>query len=143
MSDVPTSVFMAEDQRREIELNRQAKAAFGAWLNEIAWHHFVTLTFKYSVGVEAARHEMARWIRRLEQRAQQAVRYFWVLEPDAAGDLHAHVLLHGTGHLGCGQIRCAWRNGNSEARVFDPESAGAFYVTKSTGSEPDDYDLRL
>ena len=104
----------------------------GKWLNAYRWDHFVTVTYHYSAVGE---RQFYRWIRRLEQSAQQPVRYAMFSELTTAGFLHHHALVYGTAQLPDERLMDAWKSGRSDAQAYDPERGAAYYVCKRYGKD--------
>src|SRR2546425_8836850 len=98
---------------RETAATKQvAKSLRQAWckyLEGLPWDHFVTLTFKHWSGLDYARREYARWIRRLEQEAQLPLIWFMALEHGRFGRLHGHSLVGNTGDLSHATLERHWR----------------------------------
>ena len=138
---LPPSDWMKPSDLQEVLNRLQMIAAWGCWLNGFHWDHFATLTFVTPRSLEAARHSFSRWVRRLEQRAQQAVMWFYVAEHGSAGLIHVHALVDGTRGLADKDLKSAWMCGRAEAAVFDRRLGATHYVTKSVGSDPIDYDI--
>ena len=114
--------FAADRLRQALE----AQEAWGPHLASYMWHHFGTLTFRHSTAPPAAVRSCQTWRRRLAQRAQQRVYWFWVLERGAAGLLHLHVLTAGTGHLEAAALERAWPFGRADATTYDPARGSQF-----------------
>jgi hypothetical protein len=144
MADKKTTLASLDGVGRDdLKLSHDARHAWGEWLGGFSWDHFATLTFVYDSQAEAALREFGRWIRRLEQRAQRRVSWFFALEPDSGGQLHIHVLLAGTDRVGVGGLRGAWLNGKSHIARYQSHGGAARYVTKFLGSKCAGYDLNL
>jgi hypothetical protein len=126
-----------------------------------AWSHYATLTFRpraiapvnprrphgvypnrwWNPNPDYAREELRRFVRRIEQRTQGQVGYFWGTEHGRVGGrLHAHALLA----LGCEltyqRIKEAWKAGF--ARVL-PCAGAEPYVSKYCTKGAADWDFRF
>ena len=119
----------------------KARTAWGEWLTTIVWDHFVVLTFAHQPGPELARTLALRWIRRLEQRAQRVVGWFYALERSPGGRLHLHVLAAGTASVPPHAIAEAWSFGRADVSPYDRTKRGTYYVTKDIGFSVVDYDV--
>ena len=120
-----------------MSLQREAYAAF---LKEFAWTHFCTFTAPPTVD-DKLRESLRVTLRKLEQRAQQAVTYLWVRERGVGGTPHLHVLLGGTAHLSRASIASAWPLGYADVQPFDAERGGVYYLTKNLFEEDGLWDL--
>ena len=118
------------------------RKAWGEWLAEKEWDHFATLTFTHPNSSWAARREFRRWIRRLEQRAQRRVSWFFVAEKGAAETLHLHALVCGTRRLPDSMLADAWSNGRCDVSAYDRQRGAAHYLAKQIGGLVMDYDMR-
>lgn len=122
----------------------QTRRAWGNWLGQVNWSHFCTLTFRYPHGQEAALAKFRHWIRQVEQRAQQPLGWFQVLERGAAAGLwHLHVLLWGTTHVPNEGLMEAWSYGRAHASMYDSRRGASYYVTKEVGTDVVDYDIEF
>ena len=77
--------LMIGEIRDSLNSELVARRAWGEWLSGFEWNHFATLTFTYQPRSEVAVREFRRWVRRLEQRAQRRINWFFVLERGSAG----------------------------------------------------------
>lgn len=119
-------------------------AHMGDWLDSLPWCHFATLTFGERHNEASARRAFARYVRRVEQRAQERCTWFAAFEGLSEAELpHVHALLNGTSRLGVDAVRSAWRGGIAEVRVYKASHGAAHYVAKHLGSERADYDFNL
>lgn len=139
-----TAVFGdGEEWRAQEGLNR-ARKAWTRWLEGVDWSHWVTLTFGWKTGVARARRDFEqRWIRRLEQTAQNRVDWFAVYERDDYTPLHIHALVRGTDHLERRELRRAWGGlGHATVPEFDATRNGVAYMVKQVGEADVYYDIR-
>ena len=131
---------------KEVEEKEKAlrvlRRAWGEWLGKQDWDHFATLTFTHPNSSWAARRQFHRWIRRLEQRAQGRVHWFFVAEKGAAETLHLHALIDGTRGLPDSALADAWDTGRCDVSKYDRNRGAPHYLTKQIGGPVIDYDLR-
>lgn len=120
-----------------------ARQAAGDWLGKVAWDCFATLTFSHDLSLTLADYQIKRWIRKIEQRAQQKIKWFYALERGGGGLLHFHVLLSGVSHLNVQAIEAAWPCGRAHVAAYDQSRGAAQYVTKQLWLGDLEYDLRL
>lgn len=118
-------------------------ATWGTWLEAMSWDHFATLTFAYQSSPEHAQSRFKQWIRRLEQRAQRRVDYFYFVERGAGGTVHIHAILLGTGGLSEKSISAAWMQGRSDISAYRVRGGAARYVVKAIATAESLYDIRL
>ena len=118
-----------------------ARRVWGDWLNQFSWDHFATLTFRHQPSSPGAIRRFGVFVRRLEQRAQERVHWFYVLERGAAGMFHLHSLLSGTNRLHAASVADAWSWGRADASDYDARRGAAYYVTKSVASDVVEYDI--
>jgi hypothetical protein len=129
----------ADGIRRALEVRR----AWGNWLSGFLWHHFATLTFPEQPSPAAAIGHLRTSRRWLEQRAQERVCWFYALERGAAGLLHLHVLLSGTGRLPPASVAAAWPRGRADVSIYDPKRGATYYVSKAITTDVVEYDIDL
>jgi len=131
------------DPAAETEWRRKEtlRAAWGGYLQEFAWDHYLTLTFRESANSARARRELGRCLRNLARVAQRPVPYFYALEASGGSreHVHAHVLLAGTGHLSVDRLARSWKHGNTRVLCYDHTRGAAFYVSKEVPIAGDDY----
>ena len=126
------------------QLAKNARRAWGKWLDEAeSWEHFATLTFDFDCSPVSAVRYFAKWLRRLERKAQQQVGWFYVVEPGAAGQAHLHVLLSGTSRLGAEGCQSAWANGRAQVDEYEKGGGASRYVAKTLDCDSAEYDLKL
>ena len=135
------STFASEGEAERLWFTMRVRSVFGAWLGQFQWDHFVTLTFAYQSSEQSAVRQFKRWIRRLDQRAQQKVSWFYVVERFASGAYHLHALVHGTASLETSALRKAWRCGRPDVSRYDPQRGATYYVTKKIGADVVGYDI--
>lgn len=111
------------------------RRTWGEWLNNYPWHHWCHLTFANAPTQEAAIQQYRVWIRRLEQRAQQKLSWFYALERGMGGRLHLHALIEGTSDLPTTEIKEAWSEGRAEASGYNEYLGATFYIAKSVGDD--------
>ena len=141
MKEPVLSVFMDPAEAEEFKRQWQLRDAWGTHLDGLHWDHFVTLTFRFPPSEDQATHEVRRWKRRMEQRAQKKVSHFKITEFDAGGERHVHLLVEGTGHLDPSALRQAWKCGISDVQAYDPQKGPGFYLAKQLGRQTDEYML--
>ncbi|MSR06351.1 MAG: hypothetical protein EXR93_04670 [Gemmatimonadetes bacterium] len=138
------STFVAPNDAAVLSLTLQARTALGDWLGGYPWDHFVTLTFSSgSPSTEGAIKAFRGWIRRLEQRGQQRISWFYVLETSHGGMRHLHALVLGTAGLPSAALENAWRWGRVDASEYDRRKGASYYVTKWAAFGEADYDFDL
>lgn len=120
--------------------------AWGGYLAQQPWDHFVTLTFNKPTTVKAALGQFKTFLAPLTRELAWEPTYFVVCELGVGGGhLHLHALLDGTARLGIRSIKEAWgKRGFTQVRVYDSAKQGAFYVPKMIGmlpGEPDNYEF--
>jgi len=139
-------------------------AAWGPYLGDYAWNHWLTLTFapprpahlggRVPLGParprparpgpppDYAHREFARFVRRLECCGADPV---WWFRGDELGErlgrLHLHALLGGTGGLLESTLGRQWRAGFSVVKRYDPALGAAHYLTKYATKGLADYDV--
>jgi hypothetical protein len=126
-----------------LSLARMAQTAYGDWLNERDWHHFLHLTFRYSVSGEMAARRFRVWETRLKRDAGLELSWFYAAERKADGLIHIHALVHGSAQAGGQVLRSAWVNGFSKVSVYEPSRGAAHYVTKEIWRNIDWYDFEF
>ena len=91
--------------------------AWGEYLSQFVWDHFVGVGFRYPVSVELARRAfLDRWIRRTARLAQRPLRSFHCVEQDPSGRAyHVHALVAGTAGLPVARLQRAWDSGFSRS----------------------------
>jgi hypothetical protein len=77
------------------ELVEQAAIGWSAWLEQVRWQAFATLTFKNPPTIAAATSATAAWLGRLEREIYRKMPYVAVVE--AHPQVHVHALLAGVG----------------------------------------------
>ncbi len=135
------SKFLTAREAERLLDAMRTRRAWGAFLSGFLWHHFATLTFAYQPSVPVAIRRFGVFVRRLEQRAQERVHWFYVLERGAAGMFHVHSLLSGTNRLHAASVADAWSWGRADASDYDARRGAAYYVTKSVASDVVEYDI--
>jgi hypothetical protein len=141
MSSPKVSSLLTGLDADTLKLSLAARSAWGDWLYEYPWDHVITLTFNYSASPDMATRWFGRWLRRLEQRAQRGLRWFYAVERGAAGLLHIHVLIRGTSEIGTAALKAAWAPGRADADRYDSTRGAAFYATKHVGRTVEHYDF--
>ncbi len=135
------SKFITGSEADRLRVALDARRGWGTWLGGFPWHHFATLTFAYQPSPAAASRRLSTWIRRLEQRAQERVYWFYALERGAAGTLHLHSLVSGTRRLRAASVKAAWSYGRADASDYDARRGASYYVTKSLGLDVVEYGI--
>jgi hypothetical protein len=107
------------------------------------WNHFLTLTAKTAMTVEAMFRALNRYHRHLTRIAQRTVPYFWAVEGDPAAGMavHAHALVAGTQATPITSLRRGWSHGHTDATIYDVNGFAAAYVTKDLRLDADNYDV--
>lgn len=137
------SKFLSGREADRIRCALEVRRAWGQWLSIFVWHHFATLTFACQPSVVGATRDFRTWVRRLEQRAQERVFWFYVLERGAAGQLHVHALVSGTRQLQAASFKDAWSWGRADASAYNRHRGAAYYVSKCLASHLVEYDVNL
>jgi hypothetical protein len=122
---------------------RTISTAWGDWLGERDWHHFITLTFKYEASIAHAEGQLKRWIRKVQQRAQHDVEWFCAGEYGSGGLVHLHALTAGTEKLTGQALVESWPVGRAQAHVYDRSRGAARYITKGFDYEDAYYDFHF
>jgi hypothetical protein len=117
--------------------------AFALYLMSFDWNHFLTLTAKMAMTVEAMLSALKRYHRHLTRIVQTAVPYFWAVEGDPAAGVavHAHALVAGTRAKPITLLRRGWRHGHTDATIYNVSGFAAAYVTKDLRLDADNYDI--
>lgn len=126
--------------KRQLEL-RRCRQAWVSWLRTFDWHHYVTLTFRWSVPADMAEAYFRRWARRVEQRAQCRLDWFLILEYSCAGAVHIHALVGNTDVLRPHELAAAWHWGWTRIVRYDPRRGAASYVSKHLTKPGFHYDI--
>jgi hypothetical protein len=136
--------YSRRDSMSERELgSAEIRAAWMGWLRTYPWDHFVTLTFRKSVSIDVALFEFRRWRRRIEQRAQQPIQWFYVVEGEASTSLHLHILVQGSAGLRGAELRQAWPNGWTSASRCREGRNAARYVAKHLDRAATEFGISL
>lgn len=134
--------LVPHDILKEHDAKRKLCAGWCDLLQEVDWSHFCTCTFRYATSPDLARREFLEgFVRRLEQRAQKRVEWYYVIETSPGGVVHLHALLGQTDHLPTVGMRQAWKKGITSIQRYDPSRGAARYVTKAIASGTVDYDV--
>jgi hypothetical protein len=123
--------------------DRDISEAWGHWLEQFEWDHMITLTFKEVSTNENAELQVNRWIRRLQQRAQQNVNWFIAGERGVSGLLHLHAWTGGTRKIGCCGVAHAWPCGRTHVVNYVPRRGGTYYVSKNLDKPCSFYDFNI
>lgn len=120
---------------------RSWRLAFGDWLREHRWSHWVTLTVAGQWPAErlqrAFREEFIRFV---TKTGQGRVPYAFVIEGGPLGDRpHLHALISGTETADRARLERAWRHGRAAVEVYDPRRGAAYYLAKEIGGRVLDY----
>lgn len=120
---------------------REFRRAYGTWLKQHVWSHWVTLTTGRLFAAERLLHAFQdEYIRGLAKVTQHAVPYFFVIEGGALGDRpHLHALIAQTSALDCTRLESAWRHGRARVAIFDARQRAADYMVKEVGANVIDY----
>lgn len=137
------STFLTEPEAQRLRVAMLTRRAWGAWLGGFSWHHYATLTFASPPSPPNAVRLFRTWVRRLEQRAQEKVFWFYALERGGAGLRHLHALVSGTYQLPAASVAATWNGGRAAAEVYDPRRGASYYVTKDITSDDVEYDVNL
>jgi len=109
---------------------------WGDFLNEFEWTFFTTLTFDRERSPWAAEREYRAWVRRVEQRTQAKVSWFYVVERSRGGRIHLHSLCHSPNGIGTlGHFDGAWGRGRVHIERYDKKRGARYYVAKTMGKE--------
>lgn len=114
---------------------------YGLFLSRYHWQFYFTLTFKHPADIWYGQEAFKRMIRRLEQRAESRVPWFRAFEWGLLGRLHVHGLLASEGLLTPSAITKAWKVGQTDVQLYDPERGAAYYVTKTVSHPLEEYDI--
>jgi hypothetical protein len=127
------------------------------WVSsEFEWSHKVDLTMrghkvdltqrgKQQPSQEGMVAALEVWWRWMEQAAGQPIYCFYVLERDATGRRHFHILLGGMEAVSCNRIISGWRKRYgwySTAAPFDPARGAAWYNLKAYTAPSFEYDFK-
>jgi hypothetical protein len=101
--------------------------------------HFVVLQCRSFAGIADCRQALRRFLRLL--RCRIACEYKWVIEPDANGLPHVHILLRATVPISRRRIRRMWRRAcgspvRTHCGAVRIPAATARYVTKACQATP-------
>lgn len=145
--EVNAAVTVAVIARHPQTLDRSLLPAWGAFLSDFAWHHFLTLTFRRESVQDFARRQFLSYIGRLERESGRSLFWFYGTEYGKLGRLHLHALTGNTDGMGA-VLNAEWyqdanRGARGFARVkeYDPLLTAAHYVTKYITKSLADYDL--
>lgn len=110
-----------------------ARNAWGPFLTQFEWTHTIHLTTRVPYGTTAlARHFTDRFTRRIAQKVQRPVPYFYSIE--VLDDVpHLHALIGHTADLYVRRIQRCWEYGWSRVVRYKGESHAAYvakWVTK-------------
>jgi hypothetical protein len=120
---------------------RDITSAWGNYLAQYEWTHFLTLTTASSPGCARLVREFRRLVHRIERIGKSEVRWMYVIE-NATGRPHIHALLWQERPVAPRTIECEWRLGIAQARQFDSERGGAYYLVKELCADSTDtYDV--
>jgi hypothetical protein len=116
-----------------------------AWANFLSrvatWSFWGTLTLRGAHSRERLMAEFPRYIRRLEQRAGAAVKWFIVVERGRSfGRWHLHFLLACDRLRGDG-IRESWSLGKSDVHKYDSAKGALYYIAKFVDDPEATHDL--
>ena len=132
----------------------QAKA-YGDWLVNYEWTHWVTLTISPKGGTRLGRagrcrRSTADVLRAFKEEFHRfctkvtgsRVPYVISVESGLFGDNpHGHALLYGTEAIPCARLAEGWRHGRAKVEVYDPTKPAAYYVAKEAAR--DDFTLEV
>lgn len=123
--------------------NTRIPTAWGDFLRQFAWTHYVTLTSKDLVTPERlVRKFLQTFVRGLASATQDAVPYFYAIEPHVRSDApHLHALVGGTDAVTVRQLERWWDLGFTRIAPYDATRGGAYYVSKLVDRFPDHYGL--
>ncbi len=124
----------------------QAKA-YGDWLANYEWTHWVTLTISPKGGTRLGRagrcrRSTADVVRAFKEEFHRfctkvtgsRVPYVISVESGLFGDNpHVHALLYGTEAISCARLAEVWRHGRAKVEVYDAAQNGATYLAKEAG----------
>lgn len=121
---------------------RRLQYQWGRFLETLCWSHFATFTFRDQASMARVRRDFHRAHRRLEQRVQTRVPWFWVAERGRLGArLHLHALFGNLANLPVETIAGVWDRGNALVVAYTPGRGAAHYVTRAIGTELVEYDI--
>ena len=134
--------------------NAEYRKALVDWVNErTSWTHFITLTTKFPMTVQAMRLEVERFIRRLTASTQGPVYNLWVLEKSSFGHPHVHMVAQLGAAMTAGHIASKWaaggtrftkrQLGRTDIQPYDDALRGVAYITKTLPSEDAEWGLCL
>jgi hypothetical protein len=82
-------------------------------------------------------------VRRVEQRAQAGISWFYVVETGVLGASHLHTLTIATAVLDVAALAAAWQCGRSQVAEYKAGGEAAVYVTKHVAAPNTHYDLHF
>ncbi len=132
----------------------QAKA-YGDWLVNYEWTHWVTLTISPKGGTRLGRagrcrRSTADVLRAFKEEFHRfctkvtgsRVPYVISVESGLFGDNpHGHALLYGTEAIPCARLAEGWRHGRATVEVYDPTRGAAFYLPKESDHSDFTWDM--
>ena len=138
---LPHDWIKPEDLNAELELWRLPRE-WGHLLSQFKWDYFASLTFAKEPTVPNARCQFDRWIRRLEQRAQNGVYWFVAIEVGVNERVHIHALVGDACWLFPSELEDAWQRwGLADVSRFHRDEGADYYVTKSVALPNAYYDV--
>lgn len=122
---------------------------YGQWLTMHQWDLFCTFTFAAPTTPRGGEKHLRNYWERLRIITGRDVSVFYALERSLAGEWHAHALV---GNIGTFPAKCwlpeahqcaghcayhLWERGIAHVQSYDPNQAGAFYVSKRITPQAD------
>ena len=132
---------------------KRLSAAMGDHLASFEWDFIVTLTTddnnrrgrrqRRPVAETELRGEVRRFLRRVAGSVGRPIAYAVSYQSVGGGHAHAHALLGVCGDAAPAAVRRAWKAGISDVTRYDVTRAGAYYVSRFAGADPDSMDVSI
>jgi hypothetical protein len=110
---------------------KKLRRAWGEYITQYRWSHWVTLTFDDAITIEKATRYLLAFTRGLEMTVRRRVEWTYCTEGDGVRRrIHIHVVISGAESLSTTRIAAHWKQGLSKVEVFDPRLGAAYYIAK-------------
>lgn len=134
MQRISLETAIADAEARAREQDREVRG-WAQYLDRYSWDAFASLTFAQPRSPDGARRQFERWIRRVEQRVQDRVDWFLVVESSPAGVVHVHALCGARSRPDAREFQEAWTFGRAEVEAYDPGRGARFYLSRKIPTE--------